>query len=114
MKRPDLAAARAWLALKLAMGYMILCGVVFVVFRRQLIALFIQEDTPASDVAELVRLGSLFLIATATFQAFDAMATLAGRWHPFLMMAVVGGPYGEVLRASPRSPAFARTIGMNG
>jgi len=42
------------------------------------------------------------------------MATLAGRRHPFLMMAVVGGPYGEVLRASPRSPAFARTIGMNG
>ena len=74
MGRPDLAANRAWLALRLAMGYMAICAVVFVVFRRQLIGLFIQSDTAPGDVAEVVRLGSLFLIATAAFQAFDAMA----------------------------------------
>jgi MATE family multidrug resistance protein len=79
MKRPDLAAHRAWLALRLAMGYMVLCGLIFFVFRGHLVRLFIQSDTPAADVAELVRLGSMFLIATATFQAFDALAmTLSG------------------------------------
>ncbi len=77
MGLPDVAASRAWLALRFAMGYMVLCGAVFVVFRRSLIAFFIQADTPAADAAEVVRLGSMFLIATATFQAFDAVAMTA-------------------------------------
>jgi MATE family multidrug resistance protein len=77
MGRPDLAAHRAHLAMRLAMAYMILCGVLFVVLRQPLVRLFIQSDTPPADAAELVRLGSLFLIATATFQAFDAMVMTA-------------------------------------
>jgi MATE family multidrug resistance protein len=72
--RPDLAERRAWLALKLAMAYMLACGVVFVLFRADLVRLFIQSDTPPATAAELVRLGSMFLIATAAFQAFDAIA----------------------------------------
>lgn len=74
MRRPDLAARRAWLALGLAMAYMLACAVVFVVFRRELVLLFIEKDTPQGDVNEIVRMGSMFLIAAATFQAFDALA----------------------------------------
>lgn len=74
MRRPDLAAKRAWLALGLAMVYMLACAVVFVVFRKELVLLFVKEGTPPGDLREIVRLGSMFLIAAATFQAFDALA----------------------------------------
>lgn len=79
MGRPDLAERRAWLALRLALGYMVLCGIVFVTFRTSLVRLFIDGDTPPEAAEELVRLGSMFLIATAAFQAFDAVAmTISG------------------------------------
>ncbi|MCC6968844.1 MAG: MATE family efflux transporter [Phycisphaerales bacterium] len=72
--RPDLAERRAWLATRLAIVYMGICGVLFVVFRADLIRLFIEDDTPPDQIAELVRLGSMMLIATAAFQLFDATA----------------------------------------
>lgn len=74
MKRHDLAAKRYWLALRWTAGYMGLCGVCFVVFRRELVGFFIESDTTPEQAAELVRLGSMMLIATATFQMFDAGA----------------------------------------
>jgi multidrug resistance protein, MATE family len=74
MGRPDLAARRAWLGLTVAMVYMVLCGIAFVIFREPMINLFVEPDTPPIDRAELIRIGALFLIATATFQAFDAIA----------------------------------------
>ncbi|NUQ53856.1 MAG: MATE family efflux transporter [Phycisphaerales bacterium] len=72
--RPDLAESRAWLATKLAVVYMGICGVLFVVFRADLIRLFIEDGTPPDQISELVRLGSMMLIATAAFQLFDATA----------------------------------------
>jgi len=78
MGRPDLAARRAWLGLRLAAVYMALCGVLFVVFRRPMIGLFVAEGTDPAVEAELIRLGSMFLIATATFQAFDGIAMTLG------------------------------------
>jgi MATE family multidrug resistance protein len=79
MKRPDLAASRAWLGLRLALVYMGTCGVLFVVFRHALIDLFIEADTPPELRAEIVRLGAGFLIAAAAFQLFDAIAmTMSG------------------------------------
>ncbi|MCC6676775.1 MAG: MATE family efflux transporter [Phycisphaerales bacterium] len=74
MKKPEIAEKRAWLAMKLALGYMGLCGIIFVVFRGPLVRLFIEDGTSAGQAAELVRLGSLMLIATACFQLFDAIA----------------------------------------
>lgn len=76
MGRPDLAAHRSWLALKLALGYMCLCAVLFVVFRRPMVGLFINGETPPEMVEKLIALGSMFLIATAAFQAFDAIAMI--------------------------------------
>lgn len=74
MGRPDLAQQRAWLGLKLAVAYMTFCAVVFVVFRHQLIDMFVENDTPAADRALLISLGAQFLIATAAFQFFDGIA----------------------------------------
>lgn len=79
MGRPDIAAKRAWLGVRITMAYMGLCGVCFVVFRHQLIRFFVDADTPPESEAELVRLGSAFLIATAAFQLFDGLAmTISG------------------------------------
>lgn len=74
MRRPDLAAQRAWMGLGLAVAYMGLCAVCFVVFRERLVRFFIEKDTSPEDAALLVSLGSRFLIATAAFQMFDAIA----------------------------------------
>ena len=74
MGRPDLAAQRAWTGVMLSMAYMGLCGIVFVVFREQLVRLFIDKNTPPEVVEELLKLGGRFLIAAAVFQIFDGLA----------------------------------------
>ncbi len=79
MRRPDLAARRAWLGVGLTVAYMGACGAAFIAFRAPMIRLFIDADTPPETAARLVALGSSFLIATAAFQLFDAVAiTLCG------------------------------------
>ncbi len=74
MKRPDLAALRAVVGFKLAIGYMTLCGVGFLLFRTQLINFFMPGDTPPDARAKVLELGGKFLIAAAAFQFFDGMA----------------------------------------
>lgn len=74
MDRPNLAEKRAWLGVRLACLYMGLCGLVFVVFRHQLVGFFVPQDTPPPAMERLVELGSAMLIATAAFQLFDAIA----------------------------------------
>jgi len=79
MGRSDLAAHRAWLCVRAALIYMGLCGVVFIVFRGALVRVFIPGDADPTTTENLVRLGSMFLIATACFQLFDAGAmTISG------------------------------------
>jgi len=74
MKRPDLASARAMLALKITMVYMGLCAIIFVIFREPLIGVFIDEATPPEQRAKLIAIGSRVMIAAAVFQVFDALA----------------------------------------
>lgn len=76
MGRPDLAAKRAWLGLKVTVVYMGLCGLAFIIFREQLIGVFIPADMPAAKVDELVRVGATVMIAAAVFQLFDAVAII--------------------------------------
>lgn len=71
--RPDTASHRAWLGLKLAMGYMGVCALAFVIFREPMIAMFTGERTP-EEASELIRIGAGVMIAAAVFQVFDAMA----------------------------------------
>lgn len=74
MGRIDLAAQRAWTGLGLAVTYMTLCGLCFLIFRRQLIEFFIDASTPPEVRSQLIAIGSQFLIATAAFQFFDGVA----------------------------------------
>ena len=76
MNRPDLAASRTWLALRIGIIYMGICGVVFFVFREQLVSVFISSDTPDLDTTEIIRFGSYVLIAASIFQLFDAIAII--------------------------------------
>ena len=79
MGRPDLAAARAWLGLRIALLYMGACALAFVLFRERLIAVFTPADMTGEAVQELVRVGSVVMIAAAVFQLFDAIAiTMSG------------------------------------
>jgi len=76
MNRPDLAASRTWLAFRIGIIYMGICGVGFFLFKEQLVEVFISKDTPLEDRVEIVRLGSYVLIAAAIFQLFDAVAII--------------------------------------
>lgn len=79
MGRPDLARQRAFMGLGLALAYMGFCAIAFVVFRHQMIALFIEQDTAPEIVTNVVSLGSKMMIAAAAFQLCDAVAmTLSG------------------------------------
>ncbi len=72
--KPDEAAARAWLGLKVAVVYMTCCGIAFVLFRTVLVDMFIEEHSSNEERETLLRLGGRFLIATAAFQFFDGVA----------------------------------------
>jgi MATE family multidrug resistance protein len=67
--RKEVAAAkrRTYIALRLAMAYMFTMGVLFFVFRRQLISFFRNDP-------EVVAIGSKVLIVAAVFQIFDAIS----------------------------------------
>ncbi len=73
MGRPDLAAKRAWLGLRLTLGYMGLCALLFVIFREPLVRFFAHDLGP-EQIDELVRVGALVMVAAAVFQLFDATA----------------------------------------
>src|SRR5204863_7549748 len=45
MGKPELAARRAWLGVRIAVVYMVTCGILMVAFRGQLIRFFIDNDT---------------------------------------------------------------------
>ncbi len=77
--RPDLAVKRAWAGVGVALVYMGIMGVLFVVFRKPMVDLFIDDSTDPQTKATLLALGGGFMIATACFQLFDAVAmTLSG------------------------------------
>ncbi len=79
MRRPDLAAARTWLGLKIAMVYMGVCALAFLAFRFELIAVFAPESMDDESREALVNVGARIMIAAAIFQVFDAVAiTISG------------------------------------
>ena len=76
---PTTAVARARLSLWLAVGYMLACGVIFMVFRYPLIALFISDqgaDVDPAQVERVVQIGAAVMIAAAVFQVFDAIGII--------------------------------------
>ena len=61
-----------------------------------------------------VDLALYHLACGETDRAFDFMGMLVRQHHPLLMMVVVGGPYGAVLRGAPKWLPFARRVGLPG
>jgi len=79
MGRPDQAASRAWLGLRIAMLYMGLWSVAFVLFGEPLMLVFVPSDMPPDQVDRLVEVGVGVMVAAAVFQIFDAIAiTMSG------------------------------------
>lgn len=75
-RRLDIASARTWLCVKVAVGFMGVCAVCFVVFREQLMEVFINDATDPVTRAELLRLGGWLLVGAAVFQVSDALAII--------------------------------------
>lgn len=74
-KRPDLAAARTWLGVKVAMTYMGLCALGFILFKHHLIGVFTNKgEMDYATLEALTNIGSRVMIAAAVFQLFDALA----------------------------------------
>lgn len=72
-RRPDIASQRTWLALKIGLGYMALCALVFVIWRDELINVFINRETASDERTALIAIGAQIMIAAAVFQVFDAV-----------------------------------------
>jgi len=70
-KDPDTAAARTYTALKIAIVYMFLMGIVFAFFGRPLIGWFFSNDP------EVLRMSHALLLLAALFQGFDAINIVA-------------------------------------
>lgn len=76
MGRPDLAVKRALLGLGIGVGYMGLCAIAFVIFRYELVGVFIDEGMSQEQTKQLLAVGGAVLIAAAVFQVFDAVAII--------------------------------------
>jgi len=72
--QPDVAVARARLGLAMAVAYMTVCGLIFFVFRRPLVGLFIGgAGTTPEQAHAIVEIGAKLLICAAVFQTVDAL-----------------------------------------
>ena len=75
--QPDTAVARAHLCLRLAMTYMTICAAVFLIFRYQLVGLFLGgEDLEPAQAARILEIGAKLMICSAVFQTADAFGII--------------------------------------
>ncbi|MHC4993358.1 MAG: MATE family efflux transporter, partial [Planctomycetota bacterium] len=70
--QPDVAVARARLALGLAVGYMTTCALLFFTFRYALADIFIPSDLDPVQAEHVRRVAANLLICAAVFQTVDA------------------------------------------
>jgi MATE family multidrug resistance protein len=70
---PDEAVRRARIALALAVAYTSFWGLMFLLFRHELVAIFLGGDATPQQAAEIIRIGGVLMICAAVFQAFDAI-----------------------------------------
>lgn len=77
---PDVAASRAWLGTRITVLYMGGCALLFLIFRHELIGLFVNhapvETLAAVPAEEVIRIGGQTLIIAALLQVFDALAIM--------------------------------------
>lgn len=106
--QPDIAVARTRLAVAVAMTYMTTCAVIFFVFRRELVGIFIDPANPHAQ--QIIEIGAKIMICSALFQTVDAIGVIysgalrgAGDtvWPGVVTMIyswvfIIGGGYGIV------------------
>ncbi len=71
--RPDVAIARARIALMLAVGYMSTCAVVFLSLRDDLASVFVGGGVDPDQAARIVSIAAGMLVFAAVFQTMDAV-----------------------------------------
>ncbi|MEM1071918.1 MAG: MATE family efflux transporter [Planctomycetota bacterium] len=74
--RPDLAAHRAWLGVKVALVYMGACAIAMVLLREPMMAVFVPGDATPEQRAMLLEVGGAVMIAAALFQFGDALGII--------------------------------------
>jgi MATE family multidrug resistance protein len=67
------AARSAHASVAIAVLWMSVCAVIFVVFRHELTSVFIDADTPADSAARIRDIGATIFICAAIFQTLDAV-----------------------------------------
>lgn len=127
-RRPDLAEQRAWLGVRVTVAYMGVMGVLFFVFREQLVGVFVDgEGDGGATREEIVSIGAKVLICAAVFQVFDAVGiTLQGAlrgagdtaWPSAMNVAlcwllIVGGSW-AMLRLAPGLGSIGPWISASG
>jgi len=71
--RPDIARHKARLGIAVTAIYMGVCGVLFIVFRHQLVGLFVASDASPELAAQIQSIGTSLLIIAAIFQFADGI-----------------------------------------
>ena len=69
----DAARRAAHIAVGMALLWMGLCAVVFIVFRHQLTSVFIDSSVPLLEAARICEIGSTIFICAAIFQMLDGV-----------------------------------------
>jgi len=71
--KPDTAASRARLSVGVTMAYMTVCAGLFIVFRHEMIELFIGGDTSPEEAQRIIEIGATLMFVVALFQTIDAL-----------------------------------------
>lgn len=73
-KKPDVAVSRARVGVGIALVYMTLCAIIFVVFRHELMEWFVNDSSYTDqELQEIISTGANMLIMVAIFQTVDAL-----------------------------------------
>ncbi len=70
---PDVAASRARLAMWVTMAWMSVCAAGFIIFREEMIAMFVSGDAGPEEAARIIEVGAGLMFVVAFFQTVDAL-----------------------------------------
>lgn len=70
---PDVAAARARLCMWVTMVWMSICAAGFILFRHEMIAIFVSGDASPEEAQRIIEVGASLMFVVAFFQTIDAL-----------------------------------------
>ena len=90
----------------------LLAGILSLSGDRERVARLLNEMGDPDVYGNALDFALFHLARGESDRAVDYALVLAQQQHPLLMMVIVGGPYGSVLRSSSRWPSVAAAIGL--